>query len=86
VRMLGTGSATAQIIQAVEYLRKRVKGIHVAYSIDSTEFSDQYESLLEGLDTVTVKRLVATLVAQITITKGSELEKLPGYMKPLPED
>lgn len=52
----------------MEYLRKRVKGIHIAYSIDSTEFNDQYEPLLEGLDTVVVKRLVATLVAKITIS------------------
>lgn len=63
VFMLGTGAATAKIIQAVEYLRKRVSGIHVAYKIESTEFNDEYEPKVEGLDTVVIKRLVATLVA-----------------------
>ena len=82
--MLGTGAATAKIIQAVEYLRKRVDGIHVAYKIESTEFNDEYEPTEEGLDNVVIKRLVATLVAQITLTKGDEISKEPGYMKPLP--
>lgn len=64
-------------------MRKRVKGIHVAYHIESTQFNDEYEPLEEGLDKVTIKRLVATLKASITLTKGDDLKKLPGYMPPL---
>ena len=63
VVMVGTGSATPKIIQSVEFLRKRVKGIHVCYTIESTKFDDVYEPTEEGLDTVTVTRLVASLKA-----------------------
>ncbi len=85
VYMLGTGSATSKIIQAVEYLRKRVKGVHVAYIIESTVFNDEYEPTEEGLDVVTIKRPVATLKAQITLTQFQDIQELPGYMKPLAE-
>ncbi len=85
IYMLATGSATAKVIQAVEYLRKRVKGLHVAYQIESTKFVDEYEPLQEGLDKVTVERLVATLKARVTLTKKEEICNLPGYMTPLDE-
>ena len=86
ILMLGTGSATAKIIQAVEYLRKRVAGVHVAYVIESTEFLDEYEPHEEGLDNVQIKRLVATLKAHITLSDTAKIESLPGYMKPLAEE
>lgn len=73
ILMLGTGSATSKIIQAVEYLRKRVKGVHVAYVIESTEFLDEYEPTEEGLDRVEIKRLVATLKAHITIEEPEKI-------------
>ena len=71
--MLGTGAATTKIIQSVENLRRRMKGVHVAYEILTTQFLDEYEPLEEGLDRVTIKRQVATLKAFITLTKGNEL-------------
>ena len=86
VYMIGTGAATAKIIQAIEYLRKRMKGVHVAYQIESTKFNDEYEPLEEGLDKVLITRLVATLKAQITIKTPEAINNLPGYMKPLSEE
>lgn len=73
VHILGTGKAIPKIIQVVEYLRKRMKGLHVAYSIQSVEFEDEYEPLEEGLDKVTIKRLVSTLIA-IASLEGKDLQ------------
>lgn len=81
--MLGTGKASSKIIQSVEYLRKRIKGIHVAYEILTTEFNDVYEPLEEKLDKVEIKRQVATLKAHITLTTPDEIKSMPGYMSPL---
>jgi len=83
IHMLATGPATAKVIQSVEYIRKRVKGLHVTYEIESTEFVDEYRPLEEGLDTVIAKRLVPTLKAHLTLSKGDTYSKLPGYMAPL---
>jgi len=52
VYMLGTGPATSKIIQAVEFLRKRVKGVHICYEIENTVFDDKFEPTEEGLDVV----------------------------------
>lgn len=69
----------------VEYLRKRIKGFHIAYDIESVEFCDEYEPLEEGLDRVTIKRKVATLIATGSL-KGDDLKKKIGYMAPLPDN
>lgn len=84
ILVLGTGKAIPKIIQVVEYLRKRVKGLHVVYSVQSTEFEDEYEPTEEGLDNVTVKRLVATLQATVSL-KDEGLKDQVGYMAPLDE-
>lgn len=73
--MLGTGPATSKIIQAVEFLRRRMKGVHVSYEILSTHFKDVYEPEVEGLDQVILERRVPTLKAHITIVKGDELKE-----------
>lgn len=84
IQILGTGKAIPKIIQVVEYLRKRMKGLHVSYSIQSVEFSDEYEPLEEGLERVIVKRLVGTLIAQVSLD-GKNIKDKIGYMAPLPE-
>ena len=38
------------------------------------------------MDTVVIKRHVATLKAYITLTKVDELKKMPGYMEPVADD
>ena len=85
VFMLATGSATAKVIQSVEYVRKRIKGLCTCYEIESTEFTDEYEPLLEGLDPVKVKRLVPTLKAHLFLNKDDNLKSQPGFMPPLPD-
>ncbi len=81
--MHATGSATSKVIQVVEYIRKRIKDLHVAYEILSTEFNDEYTPLEEGLDPVTITRLVPTLKAELTLTKGDAIKSKSGYMPPI---
>lgn len=83
--MLGTGSAASILISAVEFLRRRVKGVHIAYEILTTCFKDEYEPLYEGLDNVHIERKVATIKAHISLKKGDELKNKVGYLPPLDE-
>lgn len=83
VFMLATGTATAKVIQAVEFMRKRVKGLHVLYEIESTAFVDVYEPLENGLDTVEVTRQVPTLKANLSLQKSDKHVEEPGYMAPI---
>lgn len=85
VYMLATGSATAKAIQSVEYVRRRLPDLQVCYEIESTEFLDEYEPLVEGLDRVQVRRLVPTLKAHLFLGQNAELQAKPGYMPALPE-
>lgn len=62
----GTGKAIPKIIQIIEYLRKRIKGLHVGYQIVQTKFEDTYEPLEEGLDKVTLFKFVPTLKATVS--------------------
>ena len=82
--LLATGQATSKVIQAVEYIRKRVKDLHVAYEIECTEFIDEYAPLQEGLENVQITRSVPTLKANLTLFKPELINKLPGYMAPVP--
>ena len=83
IYLLATGQATSKVIQAVEYIRKRVKDLHVAYQIECTEFIDEYAPKVEGLENVQLTRSVPTLKANLTIHKPELINKLPGYMAPL---
>ena len=82
--MHATGAATSKVIQAVEYVRRRIKGLHVAYEICSTEFTDVYEPLEKGDEKIEAKRIVPTLKAELTLTKAESINKKPGYMLPIP--
>ena len=56
VLLKGTGQACSKIVEVVEFLRRRIKGLHVSYDIYSTEFVDRYEPEVEGLDVVEIKK------------------------------
>lgn len=86
VYMLATGSATPKAIQAVEYIRQRMSGLMACYEIESTEFVDEYEPVIEGLDRVQIKRLVPTLKAHLFFKKNSNYEGKPGFMAALPDN
>ena len=80
IYMIATGSATARAIQSVEYVRRRVAGLMVCYEIESTEFLDEYEPLVEGLERVQVRRMVPTLKAHLFLKENAELQGKPGFM------
>lgn len=84
VQLTATGTATYKVIQTVEFLRRRMKGLHIAYDITTTVFKDVYEPLENGLDTVVVDKNVASIEATLSLNK-SEVEKMRGYMAPLDE-
>ena len=85
VHLHAIGAATPKVIQAVEFLRKRIKGLHTAYEISSTEFHDEYHPLEKGLDVVIVKRLIPTLKAQLTVKNPDAISKNVGYMSAVDE-
>ena len=84
VQLTATGTATYKVIQTVEFLRRRMKGLHIAYDITTTVFKDVYEPMENGLDTVVVEKNVASIEATLSLNK-SEVEKMRGYMAPLDE-
>ena len=85
IQLNGTGTATYKVIQTVEFLRRRMKGLHVAYDITTTVFKDVFEPTEKGLDTVTVEKNVATIEATLSL-QGGDVTKMRGYMPPLDEN
>lgn len=86
VHLNATGAAVANSIKVIEYLKKSVEGLHVVYRITNKEFVDEYEPLFEGLDKVRATRVVSTLEADLSITKGEDMTDNVGYMGPLEAD
>lgn len=56
--------------------------LHVCYEIKSTEFVDEYEPIVEGLDRVVDVRTISTLRITLTTQSPEGLEGKEGYMKP----
>jgi DNA-binding protein len=83
VYLLATGQATSKVIQAVEYMRKRIGNLHVSYEIECTEFVDEYSPLVEGLEVVHITRSVPSLKANLTLVSPELIRSLPGYMAPI---
>lgn len=84
-----TGAATPNAIKITEYLRKSVQSrsvltsdLHCAYIIESTQFTDEYEPLEEGLLNVTEKRTVSSLKIRIRVNDAGDLKKEIGYVEP----
>ena len=83
VFLQATGQATYKVIQSVETLRHRIKGLHVAYEIKTTEFNDEYHPKEEGLEKVILNRKIHSLHATITLTESKNIESKIGYQAPL---
>ena len=62
------GQASSKVISAVEFMRKRVPELHVAYEIGSLESSRVYESLKEEHDRVTTTKNIPYLSAHVTLS------------------
>jgi hypothetical protein len=56
--------------------------LHMAYIIESTSFTDEYEPMEEGLLPVTEKRTVSSLRIKLRLGNTGDLDKEAGYMAP----
>eukprot|EP00245_Coleochaete_scutata_P004443 TRINITY_DN17065_c0_g1_i1.p1 TRINITY_DN17065_c0_g1~~TRINITY_DN17065_c0_g1_i1.p1 ORF type:complete len:238 (+),score=38.33 TRINITY_DN17065_c0_g1_i1:151-864(+) len=78
------GRAINKTVTIAEIIKRRIPGLHQITSIGSTDITDVWEPLEEGLRQLETTRHVST----ITITLSTkELDKnATGYQPPLPED
>lgn len=49
VEVVAMGQTIVKLIKLVEFLKKTVSGLHMAYKIGAVEFEETYEPLYEGL-------------------------------------
>ena len=83
VEISGTGPAISRTATIVDFLRKRISGLHAVMSVGNVEIIDRYEPIEEGLDVVTVKRNLAVLRVVLTLTPEAQHKSAPGYHAPL---
>ena len=78
------GKAIQKAVTIAEVLKRRVAGLHQITSIESQEIEDQYEPKEEGMDVVTKKRTVSSIVIKLS-KKALDTSDL-GYQPPIPAD
>jgi len=78
------GRAISKTVTIAEILKRRIPNLHQITDISSTDVTDIYEPLEEGLDRIETTRHVSS----ITITLSTSLldTSAPGYQAPLPEE
>ncbi|KAI3464788.1 hypothetical protein Pfo_021451 [Paulownia fortunei] len=78
------GRAINKTVTIVELIKRRIVGLHQITAIQSTDITDTWEPLEEGLQTLETTRKVSMVT--ITLSK-KELEKTNiGYQPPIPAD
>jgi len=78
-----TGGALTKAVTLAEVVKRRFKGLHQTTDIGTTEITDEYEPLEEGLDKVTDIRSVSYV--EITLSKEQLDTKHKGYQAPIDE-
>eukprot|EP00242_Pyramimonas_sp_CCMP2087_P000020 CAMPEP_0198197608 /NCGR_PEP_ID=MMETSP1445-20131203/1168_1 /TAXON_ID=36898 /ORGANISM="Pyramimonas sp., Strain CCMP2087" /LENGTH=126 /DNA_ID=CAMNT_0043866929 /DNA_START=419 /DNA_END=795 /DNA_ORIENTATION=- len=78
------GRAINKTVTIAEIIKRRVIGLHQNTSISSTDITDVWEPLEEGLNRLETKRSVSMI--SITLSKLPLDASLPGYQAPLPAD
>lgn len=76
-----SGTALAKAVSLAETIKRRFKGLHQVTSLKNAEIVEEYEPLEEGLDRVTVRRLVPCMV--ITLSKVLLDTSDRGYQAPV---
>ncbi|KAK6131318.1 hypothetical protein DH2020_034947 [Rehmannia glutinosa] len=78
------GRAINKTVTIVELIKRRIVGLHQITAIQSTDITDTWEPLEEGLQTLETTRKVSMVT--ITLSK-KELDKANiGYQPPIPAD
>jgi len=78
------GRAINKTVTVAEILKRRIAGLHQTTSIDSTDITDVWEPIEEGLDRVETTRHVSSIT--ITLSTDTLDIKASGYQPPIPED
>jgi len=78
------GRAINKTVTIAEIIKRRIPGLHQVTSIDSTDITDVWEPIEEGLNNVETTRHVSSL--QIILSTKVLDTSQPGYQPPLPED
>ncbi|CAL9197741.1 unnamed protein product [Musa hybrid cultivar] len=78
------GRAINKAIVIVELIKRRISGLHQIISIGSTDITDTWEPLEEGLLPLETTRHVS--VISITLSKKELDASVVGYQPPLPKD
>ncbi|XP_012447730.1 uncharacterized protein LOC105770911 isoform X1 [Gossypium raimondii] len=78
------GRAISKTVTIVELLKKRIVGLHQITSIGSTDITDMWEPLEEGLLPLETTRHVPMI--SITLSKNELNTSSVGYQPPLPAD
>ncbi|TYI27769.1 hypothetical protein ES332_A05G199100v1 [Gossypium tomentosum] len=78
------GRAISKTVTTVELLKKRIVGLHQITSIGSTDITDMWEPLEEGLLPMETTRHVSMIT--ITLSKNELNPSSVGYQPPLPAD
>lgn len=73
------GQTIVKLIKLVEFLKKTVSGLHMAYKIGAVEFEETYEPLYEGLVQIKTINQKPAMFAYISFNE-SLLKNEPGYL------
>eukprot|EP00741_Cyanophora_paradoxa_P005034 tig00000842_g4876.t1 len=78
------GRAINKTVTIAEIIKRRIPGLHQLTKIDSTDITDVWEPIEEGLNKLETTRHVSMVT--ITLSKLQLDSSLPGYQPPIPED
>jgi len=76
------GRAITKTVAIAEIIKRRIEGLHQLTEIESSEITDVWEPLEEGLKIVETVRRVSSMT--LTLSKRQLDTSAPGYQEPLP--
>ena len=79
----GMGNAVYNVVNVVEILKRRIKGLHQTTEISSETMVDKYEAVEEGKEGMEQERKVSVISVVLSTTPLDTNH--PGYQAPLPE-
>jgi len=80
------GNAAVKCVLVAEILRHRIPDLHQINRITQTEIKDLYKPKEEGLDPVTITKILPVLEIKLTKKPTSQELNDASYQKPLPAD
>jgi len=84
ITLKAMGRAINKTVTIGEILKRRVAGLHQITTIDSTDITDIWEPLEEGLDKIETTRHVSSITIQLSTVPLDT--KAPGYQPPISAD